>query len=176
MPEKPEHPSTPHFHVGMRMVKTVIAVFLSGLISYLLNRPAFYAIISALVCIQNSTGKTIQTSINRMIGTAIGGVTGIVVVYLLDALNLLQYELLRYAIVALMLIPIISLTLAIHRPTISSFTCVVFLCVIISPSAAGIPALYSAKRLLETLIGVVIACLVDLALPGHAPTQEGTSP
>ena len=102
-----------HRHwIGMRIIKTVVAVFLCS-VRY---QSGFYSMIAAVVCIQNSAGKTIESSVNRMIGTLIGGVVGVLVVYSLDTLGVLYMELLRYAVLSVMLIPIIKLCLAIKKP------------------------------------------------------------
>ena len=64
----PEH----RYHIGMRIVKTVTAVFLCGLLAWARSASAFYSMIAAVVCVQNSAGKTIEASVNRMVGTLIG--------------------------------------------------------------------------------------------------------
>lgn len=167
-------------HVGMRIIKTVIAVFICGLLGYLRNESAFYAMITAVICMQNSTGKTFESSVNRALGTLIGGVTGVVVVYVLDALGVLYIELLRYFVLALMLIPIIEFTLLIKRPGISAFACIVFLCVTVNHSVGDTPAIYAIQRTFETLVGVGIACVIDVLLPyrqsAAQPEQEAPGP
>ena len=117
----------------------------------------------------------------------IGGVAGVLVVYSLDTLNVLYIELLRYAVLAVMLIPIIKLCLAIKKPGCAAMACIVFLCVTVNHSIGDTPAIYSIDRLFETLVGVALACGIDILLPGQpmpsppeeesaAPKQEGQSP
>lgn len=52
--ERHDHPLTPeHRHrVGMRIIKTVIAVFLCGLLAFLRDKSALYSMFAALFCIQ----------------------------------------------------------------------------------------------------------------------------
>ncbi len=173
------HILTPeHRHwVGMRIIKTVVAVFLCGLLAYFREASGFYSMIAAVVCIQNSAGKTIESSINRMTGTLIGGVVGVLVVYSLDTLGVLYIELLRYAVLSVMLIPIIKLCLAIKKPGCAAMACIVFLCVTVNHSIGDTPAVYSIDRLFETLVGVALACGVDILLPYQpmpqpAPAKE----
>ena len=155
-----------HRHwIGMRIIKTVIAVFLCGLLAFFREASGFYSMIAAVVCIQNSAGKTIESSINRMAGTLIGGVAGVLVVYSLDMLGVLYMELLRYAVLSVMLIPIIKLCLAIKKPGCAAMACIVFLCVTINHSIGDTPAVYSIDRLFETLVGVALACGIDILLP-----------
>lgn len=163
----PEH----RRHIGMRIVKTVIAVFVCGVLAWARGESGFYSMIAAVVCVQNTAGKTIESSINRMIGTLIGGVAGVVVVYAMDALGILYLELVRYALSALLLIPIIELCLWIKKPGCAAMACIVFLCVTVNHSVGDTPAIYSIQRLFETLVGVVLACGVDILLPYHTPAQ-----
>lgn len=166
-----------HRHrIGMRIIKTVVAVFLCGVLGYLREASAFYSMIAAVVCIQNSAGKTIESSVNRMIGTLIGGVVGVLVVYTLDTLGILYIELVRYAVLALMLIPIIELCLAIKKPGCAAMACIVFLCVTVNHSIGDTPAIYSIERLFETLVGVALACGIDILLPYQAPSQPEPKP
>lgn len=165
-----------HIHVGMRIVKTVIAVFVCGLLAYLREESGFYSMIAAVVCVQNSTGKTIESSVNRMTGTLIGGVVGVLVVYALDLLGILYIELARYVILSLMLIPIIEFCLVIKKPGCAAMACIVFLCVTVNHSIGDSPAIYSIQRLFETMVGVVVACAVDVLLPHHAPAPETAVP
>ncbi len=162
----PQAMAPEHRHwIGMRIVKTVVAVFLCGLLAFFREASGFYSMIAAVVCIQNSAGKTIESSVNRMTGTLIGGVVGVLVVYGLDTLGVLYVELLRYAVLALMLIPIIKLCLAIKKPGCAAMACIVFLCVTVNHSVGDTPAIYSIDRLFETLVGVALACGIDILLP-----------
>lgn len=176
-----------HRHwIGMRIIKTVVAVFFCGLLAFFREASGFYSMIAAVVCIQNSAGKTIESSINRMTGTLIGGVAGVLVVYSLDTLGVLYIELLRYAVLSVMLIPIIKLCLAIRKPGCAAMACIVFLCVTVNHSIGDTPAIYSIDRLFETLVGVALACGIDILLPYQpmpqpnppepAPAEEGPAP
>lgn len=165
-----------HRHwIGMRIIKTVVAVFLCGLLAFFRDASGFYSMIAAVVCIQNSAGKTIESSINRMTGTLIGGVAGVLVVYSLDTLGVLYLELLRYAVLAVMLIPIIKLCVAIKKPGCAAMACIVFLCVTVNHSIGDTPAVYSIDRLFETLVGVALACGIDILLP-YQPMPQPAAP
>ena len=167
------HTLTPeHRHwIGMRIIKTVVAVFLCGLLAYFRSASGFYSMIAAVVCIQNSAGKTIESSVNRMIGTLVGGIMGVLVVYSLDTLGVLYIELLRYAVPPVMLIPIIKLCLTIKKPGCAAMACIVFLCVTVNHSVGDTPAIYSIDRLFETMVGVALACAIDILLPYQSVPQ-----
>ena len=155
----PEH----RRHIGMRIIKTVIAVFLCGVLAFLRNTSALYSMFAALFCVQNSAGKTIHSSIDRALGTLIGGVVGVLAVHIMDALNVLHIDLLRYLVMALLLIPVIEFCLAIKKPNFAGMACMVVMCLVVDPGDK--PAIDSIERLFETVVGVALACGVDLLLP-----------
>ena len=165
-------------HVGMRIIKTVIAVFVCGMLAWVREASGFYSMIAAVVCVQNTAGKTIESSINRMTGTLIGGVAGVLMVYFMDVLGILYIEPARYAVLSLMLIPIIELCLAIKKPGSAAMACIVFLCVTVNHSAGDNPVIYSIERLFETLVGVALACGIDILLPHQTPpaAQQSAPP
>ena len=168
-------------HIGMRIIKTVIAVFLCGLLAFIRNTSALFSMFAALFCIQKSTGQTIESSVNRMLGTLVGGVVGVLTVYAMDVLNILHIDLLRYFLMALLLIPVIELCLVIKKPDCAGMACMVVMCLVVDPGDK--PAIYSIERLFETLVGVALACGIDILLPHHphppkdeAPREEAGPP
>lgn len=163
------HPHLHWHHIGMRIVKTVIAVFLCGLFAYIRKESAFFSMIAALACVQNTTSETIKSSVERMIGTLIGGVTGIMVVYAMNDLGVIHLDLLRYLVVALLLIPIIEISLIVNKPGCASMACMVFMCLVVDPGDK--PAVYSIQRLFETFVGAALACGINILLPYQTPKQ-----
>lgn len=165
----PEH----RHRVGMRIIKTVVAVFLCGLLAFLRDKSALYSMFAALFCIQRSTGETIESSINRVLGTLIGGAVGVLTAYAMYALKILHIDLLRYLLLALLLIPIIKFTLLIKKPDLAGMACVVVICMVAEPGDQ--PVIYSFERLFETALGVVLACGIDILLP-HQPVPRPNPP
>lgn len=155
----PEH----RHRVGMRIIKTVVAVFLCGVLAFLRDKSALYSMFAALFCVQNSTGKTFHSSIDRALGTLIGGVVGVLTVYAMDTLNVLHIDLLRYLLMSLLLIPVIELCLAIKKPGCAGMACMVVMCLVVDPGDK--PAVASIERLFETVVGVVLASGIDVLLP-----------
>ena len=163
------HPHLHWRHIGMRIIKTVVAVFLCGLFAYVRKESAFFSMIAALACVQNTATETIKSSVDRMIGTLIGGVTGIVTVYAMNDLGVIHLDLLRYLVVALLLIPIIEISLLVKKPGCASMACMVFMCLVVDPGDK--PAVYSIQRLFETFVGAALACGINILLPYQAPKQ-----
>ena len=156
-------------HIGMRIIKTVIAVFLCGLVAYIRKESAFFSMIAALACVQNTASETIKSSVDRMIGTLIGGVAGVMTVYAMNDLGVIHLDLLRYLVVALLLIPIIEISLVVKKPGCASMAGMVFMCLVVDPGDK--PAVYSIQRLFETFVGAALACGVNILLPYKAPKQ-----
>ncbi|MCI8808498.1 MAG: hypothetical protein HFF20_01715 [Oscillospiraceae bacterium] len=166
-PMAPEH----RRRVGMRIIKTVVAVFLCGLLAFLRDKSALYSMFAALFCVQKSAGKTIESSINRVLGTLVGGVVGVPTVYAMDTLGILHIDLLRYLLLSLLLIPVIELCLVMKKPDIAGMACMVVMCLVVDPGDK--PAVYSIERLFETSVGVLLACGIDVLLP-HQPLPQDT--
>ena len=163
-----------HFHIGMRIIKTALAVFVCGLIGWLRDRDGlnFFSMIAAIICIQKSAEATIKNSFNRVIGTAIGGAFGVLVLFSETQLHLQRIFMPLYVLViSVMIIPIIVTTLAIHKPSVTGFTCIVFLSVAVYHIGDASPYNYAMNRLLDTIIGIVVALVINLAMPGATPIK-----
>lgn len=162
-----------HIHVGMRIIKTALAVFICGLIGWLRDRDGFnfFSMIAAIICIQKSTEATIKTSFNRAVGTAIGGAYGVALLFVETKVHMQRIMPIYLFVVALMIIPIIVTTLYIHKPTTTGFTCIVFLSVAVYHVSDASPFNYAINRLLDTIIGIVVALIINLAMPGAAPIK-----
>ena len=67
--------------IGMRIVKTAIAVFLCFLIDLLRNHQGvpFYSAIAAILCMQPFVSNSVKVAFNRSVGTFIGGLFGMLV-------------------------------------------------------------------------------------------------
>lgn len=155
-----------HFHIGMRIVKTVLAVFACSILGWLRGETAFFSMIAAVLCMQKSAEKTLTTSFNRVIGTAVGGAYGVIVLFLETQFRLQRILPLFYLIVSLMLIPVILTATGIKKPSVAAFACVVFLSTTVYHVGDADPYTYALNRMLDTVIGIVVALIVNLAMPG----------
>lgn len=140
-------------NIGMRNIKTAIAVTISILISNLfkLDSP-FYAAIAAVISMQNSVTGSYKAGRNRMLGTITGATVGlcfslispnnaflcgcgiIIVIYIC---NLLKWDK--------------SVTIA----------CIVFIGIMINLTDKT-PLYYSIHRTLDTFIGIIVSVLVNM--------------
>ena len=156
----------PNLRVGRRIIKTVIAVFICAIIAYFRGTTtAIVSMVAAVLCIQPTRYKSVMFAVNRIIGTLLGGLLGTACLYFARLIGLTNLVPLYYLFISLMLIPLILLTLLIRRPSVSSFACVVFLMVSVTLVDGAGPVMYAVQRTLETLIGIVVALVVNRFFP-----------
>ena len=163
-----------HIHIGMRIIKTALAVFICGVIGWLRERDGlnFFSMIAAVICMQKTAEATIRNSFNRVIGTAVGGAFGVAVLFVETQLHLQELFMPLYILVcSVLIVPIIVTTLIIHKPTVTGFTCIVFLGVVIYHVGDASPYAYAMDRLLDTIIGIIVALIINLTMPGATPMK-----
>ena len=160
-------------YVGLRIIKTVTAVFFCALAGNLHGQPVYFSMVAALICMQNTAGQTLEASFNQVLGTGVGGVFGVGVLYF-DLLTGLQRVMpLYYLFCSLLLIPVIRLTLLIKKPAVSALACIVFLSVAVFRLGTADPWLYALQRVLDTCIGVAAAFLINIILPYRTEQPDG---
>lgn len=165
-----------HLHIGMRMVKTVVAVYICALIGWLRHEEAFFSMIAAVLCMQRSTEKALSMAFIRIVGTAIGGLFGVLLLFAETKLHMQRIMPLYYLAVSLMLIPVISSALAMRKPSAAAFSCVVFLSIVIHHVDDALPYLFALNRMLDTLTGIIVALLVNLVTPTPTNTTQQPPP
>lgn len=169
----------------MRTIKTGVALVLSYLVviplQYVLpglypllagqNGP-FYTCIAAIICMQNSVGKSVHQGISRLISTAIGGGVGLIV---LTSDTWLSNPIFFSLMLGGGTVLVIWLCNVIRRPESCSLGAVVF-CVILFYHTGPERYLYAVSRMLETVVGVLIAILVNRFLPDHRAEKRQAEP
>ena len=161
-----EPEETPEIRVGMRMVKTVVAVYICAVIGCVFAEEAsVISMIAAVVCMQNTTENSIRKAADRVLGTVMGAMYGVLVRYFGIWLGISNKLLAYYFMMSITLIPLLLSTLVIKKPSISSFACTLFLTVAVGHVANPVEA--SIERIVETVIGIVVALLVNKILPKH---------
>ncbi|WP_203635921.1 FUSC family protein [Thermobrachium celere] len=137
----------------MRNIKTALAVFLSIVFSNILKLDyPFYAAIASLVCMQSTLEKTYTAGKNRLLGTFIGAVLGFVFASLFPTNALFS---------ALGIVLLIYICNKLDWNDAISMAGIVFLGIMLNIKDNKHALVYSYKRLLETLIGITIAFIVN---------------
>ena len=177
-----KHPSVPLPRIGMRVVKTAVAV----MVSYALFLPfgltyreelggvlgqmgPLYACIACIICTQSTLGQTFSQGISRLIGVLVGGALGTATLLLGPAL---EHFWLKTLILGAVCVAGVWLCLLIKRPTACGMACILP-CVILITGVTGVTRYYYAvARMIETVVGLLVALAVNAALPDHRPEGE----
>lgn len=144
-------------NIGMRYVKTGIAVVLAILLSEIIQSEyPFFAAIAAVISMESTLANSWIVGRNRVMGTVVGAGVG------LGFATLLPNNVFLTGIGVVIIIYICN-TMG-WKNTISIAT-IVFIAIMINYSDRN-PALYTAYRLFDTLIGISVALAVNaLVMP-----------
>ena len=148
--------------VGMRIVKTVVAVFICFLIDvFRTGGIPCYSAIAAILCMQPDVSHSFKIAGDRVVGTLIGGLYGMLLLSFLQQVIPADWLILEYAIIALALIPLIYIMVLIKNRDATYITCVVFLCVTVSHGHEVGAYLFAINRIIDTLIGIFVSLIVN---------------
>ena len=172
-------------HIGMRTIKTAVAVTLSYLIFVpfgLLYNESYpgvlgyigplYACIPCVVCMQSSLEQTLQVGLSRFLGVLVGAVIGALMILIPESL----LSLWPFKAVLLGLSCVVGIWLCtevLHRPAACTMACILPCVMAISGSVTGDERHYYAiARVLETMVGVSVAFLVNAALSARSKPSQ----
>ena len=150
--------------IGMRIFKSAIAIEICYLVSYLRGNEGivFYSQLAALWCIQMYVKNGKRNAIQRVTGTAVGAIYGLIFLLLKQQTALFRIALFRDAFIAFMIVCVLYTTVLIKRKMASYFSCVVFLSVVVNHVMDENPYLFVWNRFLDTMIGIAVGIGVDL--------------
>jgi len=158
---------------GMRTAKTALTVTLVMVLYRLVLGPddwvfgAPMACIAAVICLQDTVGKTLEEGTARVVGTFIGG--GSAVLVLMAGLR--DHNFALFAIASgLCLIVIIHVFNILNQHNSIAIGCVVFLNVVINASGVE-PRLLALSSIVNTLVGIAAAYSVNKFV--YAPDSRG---
>ena len=155
---------------GQRILRSVISVWLCIVVYYLRGRRGepFYSIIAALQCIQPYSSSMLSEGRDRIIGTFIGAFWGAAIVFseLLPIGGSFETALIHYSLLGLLTGLVIYSTVLLKIPQYALFSAMVFLGISMYHLEDANPYIHVFNRTMDTIIGVVIAILVNSA---HLP-------
>ena len=177
-----KHPSVPLPRIGMRVIKTAVAV----MVSYALFLPfgltyreelggvlgqmgPLYACIACIICTQSTLGQTFQQGISRLIGVMVGGALGTATLLLGAALD---HPWVKMPILGAVCVAGVWICLLIKRPTACGMACILPCVILITGVTGPTRYYYAAARIIETIVGLLIALGVNAALPDHRPEPK----
>lgn len=147
---------------GLRIIKTFIAVSLAMLISSF--RPGeglpFYSAIAAIICLKSDVEGSREIGINRVIGTILGGLCGLIYLLIVPANYLPRpVELILISLLASIIIWVMAMA---GKPKAISIMAIVFLSITINHGNEGnLPFLFAFNRTFDTMVGVISAIVVN---------------
>jgi len=155
-----------HFpKLGMRTIKTAICVFICLLINYLFMKElSFYSSIVAIVCMQSTIENTLDIAFHRLLGTAIGGGFGLLLLLLIESIGRTSSSLFLI-VMPLGIIAVIYFCNVIKRLGSATIGAIVFVGIFAAPVTSGLqdvsPYLLAVSRILDTVLGVVVAMVIN---------------
>lgn len=160
------------YRLGLRAVKTAVAVFFCAFISTLFKREdIFCASIATVICMEQTYQQTIETGINRFIGTIVGGIVGYIALELSEYVP--YYEWVRIFILPFCILSVIYICNMINRKSSVSIGCVVVLVIV---ARLGDPMsstfMYVIFRVMDTLVGIIVAMIVNRFMFGGTKKDE----
>lgn len=152
--------------IGMRIIKSAVGVFLCYIVGIFRNGHGyvFYSQLAALWCMQEYKKDTIAKAKQRILGTTIGAIYGLVILLIASVFELknsLGAEVLWAIVISAFIIIILYNTVVINKKDASYFSCVVFLSIVVNHLADTNPFMFVWNRFLDTLIGIVIGVVVN---------------
>lgn len=148
--------------IGMRMIKTAIAVFLCFLVGTIRTEGiVFYSAIAAVLCMQSEIEDSKEKAKSRIIATIIGGIAGLIFLNVEKYLIPMPIYLIRYFIISMIIIVLIYFTVVIKQPSASYLSCVVFMSVTVSHVNDSNVSTFALNRIVDTLIGIIISLAVN---------------
>nr|WP_319487658.1 HAD-IIB family hydrolase [uncultured Caproiciproducens sp.] len=148
--------------IGMRTIKSSVAVFLCFVI-YLIRGDGipFYSAIAAVLCMQPYVSNSRKVAFNRIIGTFIGGISGMLIMMVEKRFIPSEAPILKYLLISAAIIPLIYITVLAKKTSASYITCVVFMSITISHGLDANPYFFAMNRILDTLIGIFVSLGVN---------------
>ncbi len=151
--------------IGMRMIKSSVAVFICFLIHMLRGGEGdpFYSVIATILCMQPQVENSRKVAFNRIFGTLIGAMVGIFVLLIQQNVIPANWILVKYILVSFAIIPTIYITLLFKKPTASYISCVVLMSLTIIHGTDSSPFGFAYNRVVETIIGILVSLAVNVA-------------
>lgn len=152
------------FKIGLRTIKTAVAVFLCLILQLLLPmsmHDAFYACIAAVVVMRETAKESLTSGTNRFLGTLIGGFIGFLLINIRTGIPYYN-EWLYILLVPLGVLVCIYTCVHLKREDTVVICSVVFIGIAMDPTLNPKHTLsYVFYRVVFTSLGIVIATLIN---------------
>lgn len=147
-------------YLGMRTFKTGLAVLVTALLATVIpSTVPFNIIFASVICMETSVVSSFQAGANRVAGTFIGAIVSLVLLYI-PISNQVRLSL------GVMLVIYICNRLKIKKSVGIGASIVIL---ILTGSGAVGPLEYTVRRILDTLLGIGVATLINMFI--YPPNQ-----
>lgn len=144
--------------LGMRTIKTAIAVTLAVTVAYIFNlNSPFFVAIAALITLQGNIVDSFRMGRDRILGTTIGAFIGMLFSYIAMGNPL---------VIGFGVLIIIFISNVINFQKTISISSVIFISIMLNTQLDNI-FYYGINLLMDTLIGIIIAALVNIIIFPH---------
>lgn len=150
-------------HIGMRIIKSAVGVFLCFVIYLLRGRQGtpFYSALAVLWCIQSHNKDTIGNAFQRIFGTLTGAAFGLIFILIKIYVYDLKDGIVHFFVLSVMIVPIIYSTVLLKKKNAAYFSCVVYLSIVVNHLGDADPVLFVIDRSVDTLIGIILGLLLN---------------
>ncbi|MGI6665571.1 MAG: FUSC family protein [Christensenellaceae bacterium] len=161
------------FRVGMRMIKSAIALAICVIIRLLLKREGTLILTTAIICMYPTVETAVESGVGRVLATCIGALIGFLVLLLYLILPI-GPTVLQIVVMPLGVILAMQCCVLIDRASSSVIAAIVVIAIAVGYSdSIGAAAVYSLTRLLDTVIGIVVSMVVNMTIkPYHGEEEE----
>ncbi|BED92821.1 MAG: FUSC family protein [Candidatus Paraimprobicoccus trichonymphae] len=150
-----------NYKIGLRAIKTAIAVFFCTLISVILNREdLFCSAAVSVVCMRQSYKKSLEKGIDRFVGTVIGAAIGYLALELSGYIP--YYDKVRIFVLPMCILLVSYFCNLFNRRKSVSIGCVILLVIIarINYDMTN-NFMFVIQRVIDTLIGIAISTIIN---------------
>lgn len=163
-------------HAGMRTTKTVLGVFLSGVIASIIKQSPLFSMFACILCMQSQSEDSFKSAFSRMIATFIGGAYSLTLIFICLVVGIPLNSFIYYSIISLSIYLVISTALYFKRPTACATSCIVFVAITLSEFTDLNPMLTATWRVINTLIGLGIVVVLEKIFPYQKTVEEPITP
>jgi len=139
---------------GMRAFKTILAVFLTVIVSNLLGRQdILFALIGAFIAMGSTVSNSFVDAKNRIIGTILGAIVGLIFFNIQSGAS-------PYIAIGVSIIIYLCNVFKIDKTI--PISCIVFFCVVLKDVNVQDTFSYTIDRIIDTSIGIIISILINI--------------
>ncbi len=157
--------------IGLRTLKTTLAAIICAPVYYLISRNPTFACIGAIFGTGSNHENSVLNGGNRAIGTTIGGLIGILMYTIY--LKFYPYGGFHFLLAPLCFFGVILLIVCCQRFWVGGIQPGgVILCILLFNTPAATYISYTLNRIFDTFVGVIVAMIVNILLPGGFGPQS----